>query len=106
MDNLQSEKHYKMALSRVWELMENPTKTPAEEQEMDMLATLVEAYEALHVPMQPSDPIAFLKYKMEQDNLKQLDLIPFIGDKTKVSKVLNYKQELTVAKGSAYPLAF
>ncbi len=112
MDNLQSDKHYKMALNRVWELMENPAKTQAEEQEMDMLATLVEAYEDVHVPMQPGDPIAFLKYKMEQENLKQIDLIPFIGNKTKVSKVLNYKQELTVAmirnlsKGLHIPVNF
>ncbi|MPR34992.1 helix-turn-helix domain-containing protein [Salmonirosea aquatica] len=112
MDNLHNEKHYKMALSRVWELMENSNKTYTEEQEMDMLVTLVEAYEEVHIPMQPSDPIAFLKYKMEQDDLKQLDLIPFIGDKTKVSKVLNYKQELTVAmirnlsKGLHIPINF
>ncbi len=101
-----------MALRRVWDLMETPTKSSAEAEEMDMLATLVEAYEAISVPMQPSDPIAFLKYKMEQENLKQRDLIPFIGDKSKVSKVLNYKQELTVtmirrlSKGLSIPVNF
>ena len=41
-----------------------------------MLATLVEAYEGIYVPMQLGGPIAFLKYRMEQDNLKQPDLIP------------------------------
>jgi HTH-type transcriptional regulator/antitoxin HigA len=97
MDNIQSEKHHHKALSRVWELMRNSTRTQAENEEMDMLVTLVEAYEAMHVPMQPGDPIAFLRYKMEQENLLQQDLIPYIGDKTKVSKVLNRKQELTVA---------
>lgn len=112
MDNLQSEKHYKMALSRVWELMENSAKTLSEEQEMDMLATLVEAYEDVHIPMQPGDPIAFLRYKMEKENLLQQDLIPYIGDKTKVSKILNRKQELTVAmiqrlsKGLNIPINF
>lgn len=112
MDSFQSEKHYKMALARVWQLMEMPAKSPAEAQEMNMLATLVEAYEAINVPMQPSGPIAFLKYKMEQENLKQRDLIPFIGDKSKVSKVLNYKQELTVpmirslSKGLRIPINF
>ena len=101
-----------MALKRVWELMGNNSKSTAEEAELDMLATLIEAYETVHVPMQPGDPIAFLKYKMEQDHLKQKDLIPFIGDKTKVSKVLNYKQELTVAmirklsKGLSIPVSF
>lgn len=112
MDDLQSDKHYKMALGRIWELMEMSVKTHSEAQEMDMLATLVEAYEAVHIPMQPSDPIAYLRYKMEQENLLQQDLIPYIGDKTKVSKVLNRKQELTVAmiqrlsKGLNIPINF
>ncbi|WP_373511398.1 type II toxin-antitoxin system HigA family antitoxin [Persicitalea sp.] len=112
MDSLQNEKHYKMALSRIWDLMEKLSKDPAEAQEMDMLATLVEAYEAVQIPMQPGDPIAFLKYKMEQENLKQGDLIPFIGDKSKIYNVLNYKQELTVtmirslSKGLGIPANF
>ncbi len=98
MDNIQNELNYKIALNRIWELMKSkPMKVSNEGIELNMLATLVEAYEAIHIPMQPSDPIAFLKYKMEKDNLKQKDLIPFIGDKTKVSKVLNYHQELTIS---------
>ena len=112
MDNIPSEKHHRLALSRIRELMKIPARTQAEKEEMDMLVTLVEAYEELHVPMQPSDPIAFLRYKMEQENLLQQDLIPYIGDKTKVSKVLNRKQELTVAmiqrlsKGLNIPISF
>lgn len=66
MNSFQSEKHYQMALEQLWGLMEMPTKSLAEAQEMDMLVTLVEAYEVINVPMQPSDPIAFLKYKMQQ----------------------------------------
>ena len=112
MDNIPSEKHHHLALSRIRELMKIPVRTQAEKEEMDMLVTLVEAYEELHVPMQPSDPIAFLRYKMEQENLLQQDLIPYIGDKTKVSKVLNRKQELTVSmiqrlsKGLNIPISF
>ena len=98
MDNLQNELHYKTALNRIWELMKlKPKKGSAEGNELDMMATLVEAYEVINIPMQPSDPIAFLKYKMEKEHLKQKDLIPYIGDKTKVSKVLNYHQELTIS---------
>jgi HTH-type transcriptional regulator / antitoxin HigA len=98
MDNLQNELHYKNALKRIWELMKiKPAKGSAEGNELDMLATLVEAYEAIHVPIQPTDPIAFLKYKMEKEHLLQKDLVPYIGDKTKVSKVLNYRQELTIS---------
>lgn len=104
--------HHRLALRRVWELMRNSTRTQAESEEMDMLVTLVEAYEAVHIPMQPGDPIAFLRYKMEKENLLQQDLIPYIGDKTKVSKILNRKQELTVAmiqrlsKGLNIPINF
>lgn len=97
MDNI-SEKNHQLALQRVRTLMKlKPNRDSAEGQELDMLITLIEAYETIHVPMQASDPIAYLQYKMEQDNLKQRDLIPYIGDKTKVSKVLNRKQELTVS---------
>lgn len=112
MDNL-SEKNHQLALQRVRTLMkQKPNKNSAEGQELDMLITLIEAYETIHVPMQASDPIAYLQYKMEKDNLKQRDLIPFIGDKTKVSKVMNRKQELTVSmiqrlsKGLNIPINF
>ena len=115
MDNIdiENEKYHKMALNRVRNLMKiKPDKISAEGQELEMLITLIEAYEEVHVPMQASDPIAYLQYKMEQENLKQRDLIPFIGDKTKVSKVLNRKQELTVlmikrlSKGLNIPVNF
>lgn len=112
MDNI-SEKNYQLALQRVRTLMkQKPNKNSTEGQELDMLITLIEAYETVHIPMQASDPIAYLQYKMEQDNLKQRDLIPFIGDKTKVSKVMNRKQELTVSmiqrlsKGLNIPVNF
>lgn len=98
MDNINNEKYHKMALNKVRALLKlNPAKESAEGQELEMLITLIEAYEDVHVPMQASDPIAYLVYRMEQDNLKQVDLIPFIGDKTKVSKVMNRKQELSVS---------
>ena len=98
MDNINNEKYHKMALNKVRALLKlNPAKESAEGQELEMLITLIEAYEDVYVPMQASDPIAYLVYRMEQDNLKQVDLIPFIGDKTKVSKVMNRKQELSVS---------
>lgn len=98
MDNISSETHYEKALERVWQLMQQrPQKNTPEGAELDMLATLIEAYEAVYYPMQPTDSLAFLKYKMEKENIKQKDLIPYIGDKSKVSKVLNGKQELTLS---------
>jgi HTH-type transcriptional regulator / antitoxin HigA len=97
-DNINNEKYHKMALRKVRALLKLiPAKEGADGQELEMLITLMAAYEDVHIPMQASNPIAYLAYKMEQDNLKQVDLIPFIGDKTKVSKVMNRKQELSVS---------
>ena len=113
MDNLTNEKHHQMALNRVRALMKlKPNKESVEGQEMEMLITLIEVFEEVHVPMPASDPIAYLQYRMEKANLKHKDLIPFIGDKTKVSKVMNHKQALTVAmirrlsKGLNIPVNF
>lgn len=113
MDNLSNEKYHQMALNKVRALMkQKPAKESAEGQEMEMLITLIEAYEERYVPMQASDPIAYLQHRMEQENLKNKDLIPFIGDKTKVSKVMNRKQELSVSmikrlsKGLNIPVNF
>lgn len=112
-DNIINKKYHQMALNKVYALMKTkPQKNSAEGQEMEMLIALIEAYEEIYVPMQASDPIAYLQYKMEQNNLKQRDLIPFIGDKTKVSKVMNRKQELTIlmitrlSKGLNIPVNF
>jgi HTH-type transcriptional regulator / antitoxin HigA len=97
MDNITDNKYHQMALNKVRALMKlKPAKDSEQGQELEMLISLIEAYEEVHVPMQASDPIAYLRYRMEQQNLKQSDLIPYIGDKTKVSKVMNRKQDLTV----------
>jgi len=113
MDNIVDNKYHQLALSKVRTLMKlKPSKDSEQGQELEMLISLIEAYEEIHVPMQASDPIAYLQYKMEQQNLKQVDLIPYIGDKTKVSKIMNRKQELTVqmisrlSKGLNIPVNF
>lgn len=110
---IKEDKYYEMALMKVRNLMKlKPDKISEQGQELEMLISLIEAHEDLHVPMQASDPIEFLKYQMEKLKLKQVDLIPFIGDKTKVSKVLNHKQGLTVqmisrlSRGLNIPVSF
>lgn len=97
MNNLQSEKHYKNALKRIQSLMEtNPTENSIEFKEMDMLVSLVEVYEEVYNPMTASDPIEYLKFKMDQKGVKQKDLVDAIGSKYAVSKVFNRKQSLSV----------
>ena len=96
-NKIDSEIHYKYALSRIWDLMhKKPTKESREGKELNMLLTLVEAYEAIHYPIPVIDPIELLKKKMKEKKLKQTDLIQYIGSKSQVSKILHRKQNFTV----------
>lgn len=94
---IRTEAQYDEALERVYTLLQShPLLNTPEGDELDLLATLIEAYEAVHYPMAASDPVVYLKNKMNQLGLHQADLVPFIGDKTQVSKVLNHKRDLTL----------
>ncbi|HAK80413.1 HTH-type transcriptional regulator/antitoxin HigA [Runella defluvii] len=95
---IKTEEQYEEALERVYHLLQTEPQPQTEKgDELELLVTLIESYEAIHYPMSASDPVAYLKNKMAQNGLKQIDLIPFIGDKAMVSKVLNKKRELTLS---------
>jgi len=64
---------------------------------LDVLATLIDAYESEHFPMDPPDPVEAIKFRMEQQGLSRKDLEPFIGTRTRVAEVLNRKRSLSVA---------
>lgn len=64
---------------------------------LDVLATLVEAYEAGHFPIDPPDPIDAIKFRMEQQGLKRKDLEGLIGTRTRVAEVLNGRRGLSIA---------
>ncbi|WP_047550324.1 helix-turn-helix domain-containing protein [Methylotenera sp. G11] len=68
----------------------------AEADEMEVLVTLIEAYENKHYPISPADPIEAIKFRMEQQGLTQKDLEPFIGSSGRVSEVLNRKRGLSL----------
>ena len=61
-----------------------------------MLATLLDAYETEHYPMDPPDPIEAIKFRMEQQGLTRKDLEPIIGTRTRVAEVLNRKRGLSI----------
>src|SRR6186997_2276066 len=63
---------------------------------LDVLATLIDAYEAEHIPMDPPDPIEAIKFRMEQQGLTRRDLEPLIGTRTRVAEVLNRKRGLSI----------
>ena len=94
---LKTEKDYDKALNRIDELMElNPKLGTPESDELEILVLLVEKYEELNWNIETPDPIEAIKYRMEEMNLKQKDLIPYIGNKSKVSELLNRKISLSL----------
>jgi HTH-type transcriptional regulator / antitoxin HigA len=63
---------------------------------LDVLATLIDAYEAEHFPFDPPDPIEAIKFRMEQQNLTRRDLEEIIGSRTRIAEVLNRKRGLSI----------
>lgn len=64
--------------------------------ELEILITLIEAYEAKYYPIEAADPVEAIEYLMEERKLKQSDLIKIFGSKSLVSEVLSKKRELTL----------
>lgn len=71
------------------------TGTP-EGDRLDILATLVDAYENEHYPMDPPDPIEAIKFRMEQQGLTRKDLEGMLGSRTRVAEVLNRQRGLSI----------
>jgi len=69
--------------------------TPAGDK-LDVLVTLIQAYEAKHYPIEAADPIEAIKFRMEQGGLAVADLVPLIGNPNRVYEVLNGKRTLTL----------
>jgi len=70
--------------------------SPAAE-ELEVLVTLADAYEAKHHRILPPDPIEAIKFRMEQEGLTRADLEKLIGSRARVSEILNRRRSLTVA---------
>lgn len=93
---IRSEADYQAALKEVEKLMESQPGTPNGDR-MDVLVTLVEAYEEKHFPIpEPEDPVQVLEYYMESRGLSRSDLIDYLGSKERVSEVLNRKRGLSL----------
>ncbi|HEY6336839.1 MAG TPA: helix-turn-helix domain-containing protein [Alphaproteobacteria bacterium] len=86
---------YKRALAEIERLWGSKSGTPKGDR-LDVLATLIDAYEAEHYPMEPPDPIEAIKFRMEQQGLSRKDLEPIIGTRTRVAEVLNRKRSLSI----------
>ena len=92
---IKTEEDYNNALARIEELFDADINTP-EGDELELLVTLVEFYEKEMFPIEAPDPISAIKFRMEQMDLNNNDLIPFIGNKSKVSEVLSGKRALSL----------
>jgi HTH-type transcriptional regulator/antitoxin HigA len=93
---LRSEKDYEQALAEVEGLWGAKAGAPRGDR-LDILATLIDAYEAEHYPMGPPDPIEAIKFRMEQQGLTRKDLEKILGSRTRVSQVLGRKRGLSIS---------
>lgn len=92
---IKTEADYDTALAEIDALMDAEPRT-SEGDRLDVLVTLVEAYEAKHWRIDPPDPIEAIKLRMQQRGLSRGDLEKALGSKSRVSEVLNRKRPLTL----------
>jgi len=88
---------YDAALLRVGVLMDASPGTQAGD-ELDLLATLIEAYEREHFPIESPDPVEAILFRMEQAGINRKGLEPFLGGRSRVSEVLNRKRNLSIGQ--------
>lgn len=92
---IRTKRDYDAALKEVERLWGAKSGT-AEGDRLDVLATLIDVYEAEHYPMDPPDPIEAIKFRMEQQGLTRRDLEEIIGTRTRIAEVLNRKRGLSI----------
>ncbi len=92
---IRTDADYEAALAEIERLWGTRVGTP-EGDRLDILATLVDAYENEHYPMDPPDPIEAIKFRMEQQGLTRKDLEGILGSRTRVAEVLNRRRNLSI----------
>ena len=94
---IKTEADYEATLEEIERLLENDVEPDTSEGDrLEVLSTLVEAYEKEHYPVPLPDPIEAIKYFLESRSLSRADLEPFIGTRARVSEILNRKRPLTL----------
>jgi len=92
---IRTKKDYEGALAEVERLWGAKLGTPDGDR-LDVLATLIDAYESIHDPIDPPDPIEAIKFRMEQQGLTRKDLEGLLGTRTRVAEVLNGRRGLSI----------
>lgn len=92
---IRTEADYEAALAEVERLWGAKGGTPKGDR-LDVLATLIEAHETKHYPIDPPDPIDAIRFRMEQQGLTRKDLEPMIGTRNRIAEVFNRKRGLSI----------
>jgi HTH-type transcriptional regulator/antitoxin HigA len=97
---IRNEEQYKAASHRIYEII-NASQEPiipgsSKGDEIELLSILIEKYEREHYPIEAPDPIEAIRFRMDQMNLKQKDIAPLFGGKTRISEVLSRKRPLSM----------
>ena len=92
---IKTKRDHARTLKEIEGLMTAKRSTP-EGDRLDVLVTLVEAWETRHYPLDLPDPVAAIRYHMEQNGLAPKDLVPYIGSRGRVYEILNRKRPLSL----------
>ncbi len=97
---LKTKQEYDQACEHIYKLINSTAKDiepqSPEGEEIELLSLLVEKYEQEHYPIDAPNPVEAIKFRLDQMNLKQTDVAPLFGGKTRVSEVFNGKRPLTL----------
>lgn len=93
---IKTEKDYELTLAEINKLFDAEIGTPQGDK-LDIMATLVQAYEKIHHPIQAPNPVAAIEFVMEQQGLTRKDLEPYLGGRSRVAEILNHKRKLTLS---------
>lgn len=92
---IKTDREYRAAMVRIDQIFAAKPRTP-EGDELELLLLLVENYEEEAFPIDLPDPVTAIRFRMDQQGLKQKDLEPYIGSKSKVSEVLSGRRDLSL----------
>ena len=95
MKPIKTEEDYNAALKEIDRLMGSPPDSP-DGDDLEVLVTLVEAYEAAHWPIEAPDPVSAITHVMEANGWRQKDLAELIGSQPRASEILNRRRPLTL----------
>tara|TARA_R110000868_G_scaffold74471_2_gene215389 strand:+ start:118 stop:495 length:378 start_codon:yes stop_codon:yes gene_type:complete len=93
---IKNQQDYELAMALI-ETLWDAESGSAEADQLDILATLVEVYEKQHFAINAPDPVEAIKFRMEQQGLSDADLVPLLGQRSRVSEILNKKRKLSIS---------